>query len=80
VIQIDERINDIAGHFDPENKLNDFERSEVVDRLNKLIQMNRNIQMELVRQVQNLEHIKQNVGKINADFDPQSRPAVQYKG
>jgi hypothetical protein len=79
VIQIDERISDIAEFVDKERNHNDFELSEVTDRLNRLIQKNRDAQMELERQVQRIEHIKQNLELIDADFSPQSRYLINYK-
>lgn len=79
VIQIDERISDIAEFVDKNRNHNDFERSEVTDRLDRLIQRNRNAQMELERQVQRIEYIKLNLEVVDADFNPQSRYLINYK-
>jgi hypothetical protein len=79
VIQIDERIGDIAEFIDKNRNHNDFELSEMTDRLNRLIQKNRDAQMELERQVQRIEHIKQNLELVDADFNPQSRYLINYK-
>jgi hypothetical protein len=79
VIQVDERISDIDA-FTEEIKLRtDFDRMEIKDRIDKIIRLNKNVQMELERQVQKLEHIKRQVGSISEDFDPQSRYLVNYK-
>jgi hypothetical protein len=77
VIQIDERISDLED-FDSTRLNTDFERAEIKDRLDKIIARNKNVQMELERQVQKFEHIKRQVGSISEDFDPQSRYLVTY--
>jgi hypothetical protein len=79
IIQRDERISDISGFLSEDPALNDFERSELVDRLNKLIELNRNAQMELERQAQKLESLRQHSGQVDADFNPENRPLVHYK-
>lgn len=79
ILQIDERITDIDQFLAADARLNDFERTETRDRLEKLIQMNRDIQMELERQVQKLEHIKLQTETVHADFDPESRFLINYK-
>jgi hypothetical protein len=79
VIQIDERISDIDT-FTEEIKLRtDFDRMEIKDRIEKIIRLNKNVQMELERQVQKLEDVKRQVGSVSEDFDPQSRYLVTYK-
>jgi hypothetical protein len=79
IIQLDERISDISGFLSEDPALNDFERSELVDRLNKLIDLNRQAQMELERQAQKLESLRQHSGQVDADFNPENRRLVQYK-
>jgi len=79
VIQIDERISGIAEFVDKDKNHNDFELSEVTERLDRLIRKNRDVQMELERQVQRIEYVKQNLELIDADFNPQSRYLVNYK-
>jgi len=79
IIQLDERISDISGFLSEDPVLNDFERSELVDRLNKLIDLNRHAQMELERQAQKFESLRQHSGQVDADFNPENRPLVQYK-
>jgi hypothetical protein len=55
VIQIHERIADIAMYTDLNSAyLNDFEREETKDRLNKLIDLNRRIRAELEKQEEDL--------------------------
>jgi hypothetical protein len=58
VIQIDERISDIANYLRTHNDFNDFEKTEIIDRLNKLIELNQKIQQELEEQVQKINNIK----------------------
>lgn len=58
IIQIDERISDIAKYLRTHNESNDFEKTEVIDRLNKLIELNHKIQQELEAQVQKINDIK----------------------
>jgi len=79
IIQLDERISDISGFLSEDPALNDFERSELTDRLNKLIELNRNAQMELERQAQTLEALRQRKGRVDPDFNPENRYMVQYK-
>ena len=55
VIQIHERISDIALYVDLKSAyLNDYEKEETKDRLNKLIDLNRRIRTELEKQEENL--------------------------
>ena len=79
VIQIDERISEIAEFIDKNRNHSDFQLSEITDRLNRLIQKNRDAQMELERQVHRIEHIKQILDLIDDDFNPQSRYLINYK-
>jgi hypothetical protein len=79
VIQIDERISDIDAFTEEAKLRTDFDRMEIKDRIDKIIRLNKNVQMELERQVQKLEHVKRQVGSISEDFDPQSRYLVNYK-
>lgn len=79
IIQLDDRISDISGFLSEDPALNDFERSEIADRLNKLIEFNRNVQMELERQAQRLEVLRQRGGTVHADFNPETRYLVQYR-
>lgn len=79
VIQIDERISDIDAVTEEVKLKSDFDRMEIKDRIDKIIRLNKNVQMELERQVQKLEHVKRQVGSISEDFDPQSRYLVTYK-
>ena len=58
VIQIDERISSIASYIQMHNESNDFEKTETIDRLNKLIELNHKIQQELEAQVQKINNIK----------------------
>jgi hypothetical protein len=78
IIQMDERIGDIVGFLAEDPALNDFERAELTDRLNKLIELNRNAQMELERQAQKLESLRPRKDKAEADFNPETRHMVQY--
>jgi hypothetical protein len=78
IIQLDERIGDLSGFLAEDPSLNDFERTELVDRLNKLIELNRNAQMELERQAQKFELLRQHSGKVGTDFNPETRYKVQY--
>lgn len=78
IIQLDERIGDLSGFLAEDPALNDFERTELVDRLNKLIELNRNAQMELERQAQKFELLRQRSGKVETDFNPENRYKVQY--
>lgn len=55
VIQINERIDDIVKLVES-NSLNDFEKSESADRIQKLVTLNQQIQKELQKQ---LEHLHQ---------------------
>jgi hypothetical protein len=57
VIKIDERINDLKSSLQRHDSINDFEKSEWNDRLNKLIALNENIQGELRKQVEKLKMI-----------------------
>ena len=79
IIQLDERISDISGFLSEDPALNDFERTELADRLNRLIELNRNAQMELERQAQKLEAIRQRSAQIDADFNAENRYMVNYK-
>lgn len=55
VIQIHERIADIAMYIDLNSGyLNDYEKEETKDRLNKLIDLNRKIRAELEKQEEDL--------------------------
>ncbi|MBT1688794.1 hypothetical protein [Dawidia soli] len=58
IIQIDERISDITTYLRTHNDFNDFEKTEIIDRLNKLIELNQKIQQELEAQVQKINDIK----------------------
>jgi oligoendopeptidase F len=58
VIQIDERISSIASYIQMHNESNDFEKTETIDRLDKLIELNHKIQQELEAQVQKINNIK----------------------
>lgn len=79
VIQLDERISDLEEYQEREQLRTDFDRTEIKNRLAKIISLNKNVQMELERQAQKLEHIKRQVGDVNEDFSPQSRYLVTYK-
>lgn len=79
IIQLDERIGDISAFLSEDPALNDFERTELTDRLNKLIELNRNAQMELERQAQKLESLRQHSGRVDADYNPENRYIIQYK-
>ena len=79
IIQLDERISDISGFLSTDPALNDFERTELADRLNKLIELNRNAQMELERQAQTLELLRQRKAQAETDFNPENRYMVHYK-
>lgn len=58
IVQIDERISGIANYLRQHNEFNDFEKTETIDRLNKLIELNHKIQQELEAQVQKINDIK----------------------
>lgn len=79
VIQLDERISSIDTFTEDVKLRTDFDRMEIKDRIDRIIRLNKNVQMELERQVQKLEHVKRQVGSVSEDFDPQSRYLVTYK-
>ncbi|SKC86405.1 hypothetical protein [Ohtaekwangia koreensis] len=55
IIQIYERISEISMYIDMNSiQLNDFEKEETKDRLNKLIELNRKIRSELEKQEEEL--------------------------
>ena len=58
IIQIDERISDIDTYLRTHNAFNDFEKTEIIDRLNKLLELNQKIQQELEMQVQKINNMK----------------------
>ena len=58
IIQIEERINDIAESLSSDDQLSDFERTEVRDRLDKLVDVNRDIQKELEKQAARIKDIQ----------------------
>ena len=64
VIQIDERIQDLASHFQLQESLNDFERLQVVDRLHKIAALNKKIQDELALQMQKLNQAEESLTSI----------------
>jgi hypothetical protein len=79
VIQLDERLGDISAFLNGDPALNDFERTELADRLNKLVELNRNAQMELERQAQQLESLRQHSAQVDADYNPENRYTIRYK-
>ncbi len=59
VVQIYERINAIKDHLSENDKLlNDFEKKQFADKLDKLIELNKRIQQDLEQQYQTIEKIK----------------------
>ncbi|PZR36578.1 MAG: hypothetical protein DI538_13770 [Azospira oryzae] len=57
IIQIDERINDIVSFFKSDH-FNDFEKTETADRLQKLIDLNKDVRTELQKQEKKLTELK----------------------
>lgn len=57
IVQIQERISEIHNYLQRHNEFNDFEKTQLEDRLNKLIDLNVKIQDELQAQVGNLNKI-----------------------
>jgi hypothetical protein len=57
VIQINERIDDIIL-FSQNNQLNDFEKNETSDRIQKLVTLNQSIQQELQKQLEKLHQVE----------------------
>ncbi len=58
VIQINERINDIVEQQEHIHSLNDFEKTQIAERLSKLIDLNRKIQRELAEQADKIAQLK----------------------
>jgi len=58
VIQINERISDIAEYLRKHHEFNGFEKTQLADRLNKLVDLNHQVQRELILQTQKIEDIK----------------------
>ena len=61
IIQIDERIADIDKFTHDHIAFNDFEKRQMTDRLNKLIELNHKIKQRLDDQTARLNAIKQNL-------------------
>jgi len=61
VVQIQERITDIAEYIQTHDELNDFEKTQLEDRLNKLVDLNVKIQNELQDQIEKINAIIANV-------------------
>ena len=59
VIQIDERISDLEAFFLKDESLNDFEKLQVVEKLNKINELNDKIHGELALQMQRIIRIQQ---------------------
>ncbi len=57
IIQIDERINEIVNFF-KSDKFNDFEKTETADRLQKIIDLNKDVRTELQKQETKLAELK----------------------
>jgi predicted chitinase len=62
IIQIEERITDIAEAISDNDDFTDFEKAQVRDRLEKLVEVNENIQKELEKQVHKLKGLQ---GRLN---------------
>jgi len=62
IIQVDERINEIVDFFKSDD-FNDFEKTETADRLQKILDLNRDIRTELEKQEQRVSALK---NKLNA--------------
>lgn len=58
VVQINERINDIATYLQEHREFNNFEKTQLADRLTKLIDLNLQVQHELATQTQKIADIK----------------------
>jgi len=58
IIQINERIQDIEKYLHEHQNFNDFEKSQLADRLSKLEELNRQVQRELVSQKQKIAELK----------------------
>jgi chromosome segregation ATPase len=64
VIQIDERITDIAECIQHlQGTLPDVEQRQIMDRLEKLVELNQRIREELEQQVERLNTIKMEVNR-----------------
>lgn len=59
VVQINERINDIAEYFKNHHEFNGFEKTQLADRLDKLISLNRQVQRELAEQTKKINDISE---------------------
>jgi len=62
IIQVDERINEILDFFKSDD-FNDFEKAETADRLQKILDLNRDIRTELEKQEKKVSTLK---NKLNA--------------
>jgi len=58
IVQINERIQDIERYLHEHHNFNDFEKSQLIDRLSKLEDLNRQVQRELVSQTNKLAELK----------------------
>lgn len=58
IIQINERIQDIEKYLREHHNFNDFEKSQLADRLSKLEDLNKQVQRELISQTQKLAELK----------------------
>jgi hypothetical protein len=68
IIQIEERINDIAKSLNDNDELSEFEKTEVRDRLDKLVDVNHDIQKELERQVSKIKDIQEQLMETKLIF------------
>jgi hypothetical protein len=63
VIQIYERINDMAEYMNIRDPFTEIKKKEMEDRLDKLVGLNQKIQKELEKQAQKLITIKQGLSR-----------------
>jgi hypothetical protein len=59
--QIEKRILDIAEYIQQHDAFNDFEKTQLSDRVNKLIDLNYGVQQQLEAQVEKLKIISDSV-------------------
>ena len=64
VIQMDERIRDVASYFPTHDALNDFEKLQVADRLQQMAVLNAKIQHELDIQLQKITSIQDSLTSV----------------
>ena len=64
IIQVDERIEDLESSLSANQSQNDFEKLQVVERLNKINELLSKIQHELSLQRQKISTIQQSLDPV----------------